>query len=266
MYGQQRNSDQKEHYYMMVLRGATMVVALTLAYISANFSVKGFDFSIPNMEWAGWALSISLIVLELVLNRSAQNLDGISPTILVVGALAYAYGIWTNFMGIVSAQGLALEYIFSSPATLVNAVFPTALSLILEIIPEPLFMWGMMGYSFGGDFITLFTGGGGGRKGQAGQNKKGNAGYSQPMQGKQNPPGQYKGGQQQPGRQSEPTYQRLGGQPHVTEASYPYETDDDLLIPPPARPENRNRGGGTYPPGSQPGQQRPSQSGKHFQG
>lgn len=77
-----------------------------------------------------------------------------SLTIVAIGLLSYAYGIVTNIVGIWAAQG--------SPdfaANPMGLIFPVILGLFLEIAPEPLFLWGLVGTG-ARDFLSHLVSGG----------------------------------------------------------------------------------------------------------
>jgi len=138
---------KREDYYL-VLRVAAVVMALLLWYLSVFFSNKGFNFQVADMQWAAWILAASVTVIELVWTKQGFKP---SPTLFVFGLAAYAYGIGTNILGIMEAQGT------SNSQNPISIVFPFVLGFFLEVIPEPLAIWGVIGVSDEGDFLgTLF--------------------------------------------------------------------------------------------------------------
>lgn len=140
--------------YMQVLRLLTTGTAIGLWAVSVNFSVEGFDFEVPDMRWMGIVLAFAVTILQLVWSKLGATAN---MTLMVGGLLAYCFGIWTNVIGIIQAQNLQAET--GSP---VRYAFPILLAVILEIMPEPMFVWGLTGLSeFGGDFLSNLFGGGG---------------------------------------------------------------------------------------------------------
>ncbi len=126
-----------EKRYEQLVHLMAIVVAIVLWFISVQFSADGFKFALPRYAWVGYVLAIAVTVIELVFNEEGMNH---SLTIVAVGLLSYAYGIVTNIVGIWAAQG--------SPDVAANPVaivFPALLGLFLEIAPEPLLLWGLMG-------------------------------------------------------------------------------------------------------------------------
>lgn len=126
-----------ERRYEQLIHLLAAGVAVLLWFISVQFSVDGFNFAIPRYAWIGYVLAIAVTVIELVFNEEGMNH---SLTIVAVGLLSYLYGIITNVIGIWVAQG--------SPDLSANPfgiLFPAILGFFLEIAPEPLLMWGLLG-------------------------------------------------------------------------------------------------------------------------
>ena len=126
-----------EKRYEQLIRLLAIGVAIVLWFVSVQFSADGFNFALPRYMWVGYLLAIAVTVIELVFNEEGMNH---SLTLVAVGLLSYAYGIVTNILGIWAAQG--------SPDIAANPfaiVFPALLGFFLEIAPEPLLLWGLMG-------------------------------------------------------------------------------------------------------------------------
>ncbi|HZQ11107.1 MAG TPA: hypothetical protein VFD70_31340 [Anaerolineae bacterium] len=126
-----------EKRYEQLIHLLAIGVAIILWFISVQFSANGFNFVLPRYAWVGYVLAISVTVIELVFNEEGMNH---SLTIVAIGLLSYLYGIVTNIVGIWSAQGS--PDFASNPISL---VFPVVLGLFLEIAPEPLLLWGLVG-------------------------------------------------------------------------------------------------------------------------
>lgn len=126
-----------EKRYEQLIHLLAIGVAIVLWFISVQFSADGFKFALPRYAWVGYVLAIAVTVIELVFNEEGMNH---SLTIVAVGLLSYAYGIVTNILGIWAAQGS--PDIAANPVAI---VFPALLGFFLEIAPEPLLLWGLMG-------------------------------------------------------------------------------------------------------------------------
>ena len=115
--------------------------AIGLWVASMKFSVAGFALTMPGYEWLGVLLAVSVTVLELIFNERPPNL-----TLYVFGLLAYVYSIATNFAGLQHARGAA----DALPNSLMGVLQPrfllmAGLAAALDIVPEPLFLWGLHG-------------------------------------------------------------------------------------------------------------------------
>lgn len=139
----------------ILLRIISCVAAVGMWIISVYFSSDGFNIQVPDMMWVGFFMAGFITVLELVFNKEGMNHN---YTIIVAGIAAYAYGIWTNILGIIHAQGteIGMDNVW-------KLVLPLALGIFLEITPEPLILWGLLGKSEEDLLTRLFkpTGGGG---------------------------------------------------------------------------------------------------------
>ncbi len=126
-------------------------VAILLWFMSVQFSVDGFNFVLPRYQWMGYLLALSVTAIELVFNEEGMQH---SLTVVAIGILSYVYGIVTNIIGIWAAQGS--PDVSSNPLLI---LFPVILGFFLEVAPEPLFLWGLLGtgardvlgHLFGGD-------------------------------------------------------------------------------------------------------------------
>jgi hypothetical protein len=117
------------------------------------FSKEGFALDASKTAWLGWVLAGIGTIVELVFNSKANKL---SLTLIVVGILFYMYGTYTNIIGFWDYQNPGIAFAFTQKSLL--AVF---VGTILEILPEPLFMWGMMAEFEGdvlGNLAALFSG------------------------------------------------------------------------------------------------------------
>lgn len=139
------NTKDDEENLTGLKRILAVVVALALWWMSMTFSVKGFvSFNQnpnPDDAWIGWTLAGCVTAFELIWNGMKERTN---LTMWVVGMLAYAYGITTNVIGIAEWMGIGFTLWF---------VFPVLLGLVIEIAPEPAFIWGVTGNYKGGDFL-----------------------------------------------------------------------------------------------------------------
>ncbi len=145
-----------EKRYEQLIHLLAAGVAVLLWFMSVQFSVDGFNFILPRYKWMGYLLALSVTIIELVFNEEGMKH---SLTVVAIGLLSYLYGIMTNIIGIWAAQG--------SPDLNVNPVmllFPVILGFFLEVAPEPLFLWGLLGTGMRDLLGHLFGGGSSGKE------------------------------------------------------------------------------------------------------
>ncbi len=145
-----------EKRYEQLIHLLAAGVAILLWFISVQFSVDGFNFILPRYKWMGYLLALSVTVIELVFNEEGMQH---SLTVVAIGLLSYLYGIMTNIIGIWAAQGS--PDLNASPLML---LFPVILGFFLEVAPEPLFLWGLLGTGMRDVLGHLFGGGGSGKE------------------------------------------------------------------------------------------------------
>lgn len=124
--------------------------ALVCWVLSVYFSYLGFSVDNTQMLWVGWVMAMVVTIVELAFNTPVSRLP---LTLVVIGLICYAYGIWTNITGFWSLQhpGVPFE-VFT-----IKAVMPIVIGLVLEVLPEPLMMWGIMA-KIEGDFLGNISG------------------------------------------------------------------------------------------------------------
>lgn len=135
------------------VRFAACGAALAFWLISIQFSKNGFGFNVPNLAWIGYVLGVGVTIIELVFNNDGKKH---TLTLFIAGILAYLYGVYTNVVGFWLAQGsppLGDDPLFA----LGKLLLPIGFGLFIEIVPEPLFLWGIgkdggdvLGHIFGG--------------------------------------------------------------------------------------------------------------------
>lgn len=126
-----------ERRYTQLIRLSAVLIAVLMWFVSVQFSVDGFNFVLPRYRWVGILLAIAVTVIELVFNEEGMRH---SLTIIAAGLLSYCYGVATNILGIWVAQGAPDPA--ASPMIL---LFPAIVGFFLEVAPEPLLMWGLVG-------------------------------------------------------------------------------------------------------------------------
>jgi hypothetical protein len=139
----------RDHYYVF-LRFLAVLVAVVMWIVSVQFSMDGFNFNVKDLSWVGLVLALSITAIELIWNKGGMTAG---LTLLVAGILAYMYGIWTNIIGILTAQGIA-----GVPENPMSLIFPIILGFFLEVTPEPLLVWGLLGASIEGDLLSNLFG------------------------------------------------------------------------------------------------------------
>jgi hypothetical protein len=127
-------------HYQKILKVMAGGIACMLWVVSAFFSNLGFNISVPEMSWVGILLAISITVIEMVWNHEGFYHNW---TIAIGGLAAYTYGIWSNVIGIMGAQGImTLDGVLNDP---IKLLLPVCLGVFLEITPEPLLLWAIVG-------------------------------------------------------------------------------------------------------------------------
>lgn len=126
-----------EKRYSQLIRLAAIAIAVLMWMVSVQFSVDGFNFVLPRYQWVGVLLAVAVTVIELVFNEEGMRH---SLTIVAVGLLSYSYGVVTNILGVWVAQGAP-----DPTENPIKLVFPAIVGFFLEVAPEPLLMWGLIG-------------------------------------------------------------------------------------------------------------------------
>lgn len=123
--------------------------ALVAWGVSVWFSKQGFSIDAPNSSWLGWILAGIVTIVELVFNSRTQKL---SLTLIVVGVMCYGYGVYTNITGFWIYQNPGIQFTFGE-----HSILSMFVGAILEVLPEPLFMWGI-GSELEGDLLGNLAG------------------------------------------------------------------------------------------------------------
>lgn len=120
-----------------------LVCSILMWIVSIVFSYMGFKSDVATDWYFGIfaiILSISITALELYLNSQTFDFDNVDFGLVVlwIGGLgAYAYGIWTNIIG-VSVMMLGTGDL--STVRWSVQIVPILVGLLLEILPEPMFV------------------------------------------------------------------------------------------------------------------------------
>lgn len=115
------------------VRRVVRIFAVGAWMLSIYFSADGFNFQAPGFFLVGVFLGGLVTILEIVLNKGVKSM-----TLRLGGLLAYAFGWYTNFIGLSVAMGH--PNFLADPKQM---VIPIVLGLFLELIPEPLFLWSL---------------------------------------------------------------------------------------------------------------------------
>ena len=140
--------------YMKILRLSAIASGISMWWLSVRFSRQGFQFSIDIPEAVIYSLILSLTVTMIQLVWSKTG--GKNLTIIVVGLLAYFYGIYTNIIGLTVVQSVGTAGITATTVTFFGyntSWFNIILGTMLEITPETFFVWGLTGRADMGDFL-----------------------------------------------------------------------------------------------------------------
>lgn len=144
-----------EQDYKAILRLVGVLAGCILLVLSIYFSSNAFGFETTNDSVgviAGLGLAIVVTALELIFNKEGTSMN----LTLRLGAIsAYAYGITTNVIGLYMLKSNKPDDILSA---MPGYVFVGVLGFMLEVLPEPLIVWGLTGMSNLGDFIGAMFG------------------------------------------------------------------------------------------------------------
>ena len=119
-----------------MLRIAAFAISLLGIYISAQFSVDGFEFQVDDRVWIGWGIAAILVVIESVWQKFGNN-----TTLFVLAITCYIYGIFTNVAGIIANRG-GFDMVNPNYWSL---IVPVVFGILLEVFPEPILAWAISG-------------------------------------------------------------------------------------------------------------------------
>ena len=119
-----------------MLRISAFAISILGMYISAQFSVDGFEFQVDDRVWIGWGIAAILIVIESVWQKFGNN-----TTLFVLAITCYLYGIFTNVAGIIANRG-GMD--MTNP-NYWSLIVPIVFGILLEVFPEPILAWAISG-------------------------------------------------------------------------------------------------------------------------
>lgn len=131
--------------YEGIIRILGIVSALVLWAIGVYFNRSGFVSMLSGMAWIGIILAVIFSFIEIIGNHEAARAN---MTFVIVWFAAYAYGLSANWLGITGAMNNQPNF----PQG--EWWFAAALTFFLEVVPEPLLVWGVTGAWSGGDFFA----------------------------------------------------------------------------------------------------------------
>jgi hypothetical protein len=128
-----------------VKRILAFITGVSLWLVSIVFSYNGFGISNSDVAWAGAVLAFAVTVLELIFNTNTlngllnnNNVEFGEWILVIGGALAYVYDVWTNILGFYVMQGKP------APDTItISFIVPFLFGCLVAILPEPMFVWAM---------------------------------------------------------------------------------------------------------------------------
>ena len=135
-----RRPEYRDRHNALV-RILAIVASVFLLIVSIMFSKDGFNMNLPGYAWIGIGMGIVVTILEFVWNEGGgATLFRTNITIALLCLVAYAYGIYTNYEGLMRAMSMDWSMIDADP---LRGIFPGALALLLEVTPEALFVWAL---------------------------------------------------------------------------------------------------------------------------
>jgi hypothetical protein len=169
------NDISRNRKWNALLRLAGFSAAIGGMYISAMFSVNGFNFSTDNPKWVGWSIAVIIIVLESIWQKFGKN-----RTLFALALVCYGYGVVTNVVGISQAKGGFEKMDF------LDYVVAIVFGILFEVFPEPVLAWSVSG-DITSDPLGAFLDGLEGKapekltQSQSGQQKPSWQNYKQPV-------------------------------------------------------------------------------------
>ena len=127
-----------------------IIGALVCWVLSVYFSYLGFRIDNDQMWYVGLVMAFVVTIVELAFNTPMHKLP---LTLAVIGIICYIYGIVTNITGFWSLQHPGTTFVWFQ----MSSLMPIVIGLVMEVLPEPLFMWGL-DVRVGGDLLGNIAG------------------------------------------------------------------------------------------------------------
>jgi hypothetical protein len=117
------------------------------AVVGVMFSSQGFAFEMKGMEWIGIGLGVLCFIVQIAFS-SQLAYSSYNYVIFSCGVLAYVYSGWSNWQGIMAMSPSASPW------------FAFLLGEFIDLVAEPLIVFGMIGVSANGegDFLRNLLG------------------------------------------------------------------------------------------------------------
>lgn len=121
-----------------------IAAGISLFVISIIFSSGGFNIEVPELMWMGIVLGITMTIMQLAFTGGIAE-KNLNVFIFAGGLFAYAYSGYTNYVGIMGF----------SPS--LKPAFAIALGEFVDIMAEPLIIYGCLGLYNHGGFAALVS-------------------------------------------------------------------------------------------------------------
>src|SRR3990167_6711198 len=130
----------KSGIFTLVKKILAFITGILVLYASIVFSKEGLEFNIGHeYAWVGWVLAFAVTSAQFILNSDFKK---INFSILLVGAAAYVYSIYTNIVGFHALR----------PERPLLDIFNVSGGVFMDIYPEVAISWAL-GESKLGDLL-----------------------------------------------------------------------------------------------------------------
>lgn len=136
----------KANGYDNFKRVLAFIMGLIVLATSLYFSVEGFDFKVENQNiwWVGWVLALAVTSSQFMFNTRPKELNW---TIIILGAVAYGYSIWSNIMGFYALRGTSSVYDWMNISG----------GIFMDVFPETAIAWALGAIKTGDLFGNLLS-------------------------------------------------------------------------------------------------------------
>lgn len=147
--------------YKFLKTKSGFILGVLMWFAGFYFSKLGFTryLDLPENHPLGYLLGATITWLQISLNEGTNN----HPTLYVSGILSYVYGIFTNWMGLLSFQlvffsnGLIYALENSLTETIIRVILTFVLGVLFEVLPEHMITYGLFGESYAGDVLRSLS-------------------------------------------------------------------------------------------------------------